>query len=108
MIVLSVRKFTDPDSIIRAAQIPLNSQRLPLQFQFPNIRNDTSLDSEDLLVQASVCVPENVDRGTKSCTESIMVGSGLAKALQFKTPDDPSMMVSVRAGVSIPLEYPEQ
>jgi len=112
VIVLTVRDISNPDTILRAAQIPLNSQRLPLQFQLPNNddeNNNLSLtNSNDLIVQAQVCVPESVNRVTKSCTESIMVGSGLAKALQLPSPDDPAKVVNFRAGVSIALKYPNQ
>eukprot|EP00977_Amphora_coffeiformis_P002658 scaffold513_cov169-Amphora_coffeaeformis.AAC.12 len=108
VVVLSVRKVSDPDTILRAAQIPLNSQRLPLQFQFPNKNNMYVASTEDLMVQAEVCIPENLNRTTKRCTETIMAGSGLAKALRFPSPDDPSRFVSFRAGVSIALEYSKQ
>ena len=109
VVLLTVRKASDPDAVLLAAQIPLATQRLPLQFRFPKptANNDTTRDSlslEDLIVQAQVCAPENVDRTTKSCTETVMTGLGIAKALQFSSPEDPSQKVSLRAGVSIALE----
>ena len=104
VVILTVRKASDSDTVFLAAKIPLASQRLPLQFRFPKPTDTTNLSSEDLIVQAQVCAPENVDRTTKSCTETVMTGLGIAKALQFTSPDDPSQQVSLRAGVSIALE----
>ena len=108
--VITVRRASAPDTVLLAAQVPLASQRLPLQFRFPKPRNDAiivPLSSEDLIVQANVCAPENVNRATKSCTHDnaiFMSGVGIAKALQFPVPDDPSQKISLRAGVSIALE----
>lgn len=107
VVVITVTKTSQPDTILLAAQVPLASQRLPLQFRFPQQRNEIAVPpSEDLIVRANVCAPENVNRSTKRCTTGtiLLSGSGMAKALQFSVPDNSSQNVSLRSGVSIALE----
>lgn len=118
MVLVTVRKVSDPDQILLAAQIPIASQRLPLQFQFPSPRkggprggSTTAItETDDLLVKANVCLPENVNRTTKTCSNTILSGKGIAKALTFQPNDNntnsglpTSTRVSFRAGVSIAL-----
>ena len=110
MILVTVQTISDPATILAAAQIPLAGQRLPLQFRFPKrIPADAGTivsPSEDLMVQATVCAQENVSRATKTCAQPILSGFGLAKALQFPSPENPLQTVSLRAGVSIALDFP--
>ena len=86
--------------MVFAAKIPLASQSLPLQFQFPE---PTNAPMTDLVVRASVCFPEDIDRSKRLCDVPLLSGSGVAKALHFPSPDDPDQTVTLRAGVSIGL-----
>lgn len=108
VILVKVHKASDPPdtaNIVLAALIPLATQRLPLQFQFPQTKtDDPSLATQDLLVQAGICMPDQVNRTTKSCGTALLSGTGVAKALQFTTSAGDSSVVNLRAGVSIALE----
>ena len=102
--LVTVRRQSNPEQVLQAARIPLATQRLPLQFQFPRRDNPIMEEQEDLIVEAVVCDPLKVDLATKTCAKPFMTGSGVAKALSFPSPDDPSQVVRLRAGVSVALE----
>lgn len=112
VILITVRRLTDPDAVIFAAKVPLATQPLPLQFQFPEPTtllpaSSASLSTEDLLVQADVCSPDDIVPSTKQCQSVLWSGSGIAKALTFEAPtaanESLSSKVRLRAGVSIGL-----
>ena len=104
VMLVTVRRQSNPEQVLQAARIPLATQRLPLQFQFPRRDNPIMEEQEDLIVEAVVCDPLKVDLATKTCAKPFMTGSGVAKALSFPSPDDPSQVVRLRAGVSVALE----
>jgi hypothetical protein len=104
VILVNVRRSSRPDESVMAAQIPVANQRLPIQFQFSNRPSFDVGAAEDLLVDALVCRPEDVNVAAKSCQNPLLAGVGLAKALQFQSPEDPGKVVRLRSGVSVALQ----
>jgi hypothetical protein len=104
IILVNVKRASHPNESVMSAQIPVANQRLPIQFQFSSRPSFDVGAAEDLLVDAQVCRPEDVNVATKSCKDPLLAGSGLAKALQFQSPEDPGKVVRLRSGVSVALQ----
>jgi hypothetical protein len=126
-------------TLLAAAQFPVSTGKLPVRFQFTKdnfekrrvtskMELDSILESEDLLVEATCCPAENVDRSTATCLVvngpigindgkdeiaaaaaappfEFLSASGIAKLLRLPGKDGDNNAVTIRAAVSLPLHF---